>query len=326
MQIFSYLAKIASKGAFLVWDGNKLAPSQTISHNPEKNETTVDGTLLVEKPIKLSNGSPMIHGGINISITEMEDGSTRIDNTFHYEEKSYVIWKWNERDISQFNINCDSIGSGSLSVVNTTSGKALRADFKEKFGDGAFAFSFNDLDLKQDDLNRYRYVLQFRLVNFSGLAKDWAGMGVTFLSNGKRDEEYYALANVCSFNAQTVRAVKIDAGNMFLGKYNPPGPRLQIASQFGRPNNLIEFHVNAITTKKSVGFQNNWKVTNPITTLHGGMGLDDSYYTSEFGSFKKEWGEQKLNSCGIIILAAPGMGSAQFDIDSIQIVKHPMEW
>ena len=71
------------------------------------------------------------------------------------------------------------------------------------------------------------------------IAKDWAGMGVTFLSNGKTDEEYYALANVCSFSAQTIRAVKIDAGNMFLGKYNPPGPRLQIASQFGKPNNLI---------------------------------------------------------------------------------------
>ena len=172
MQIFSYLAKIASSGSLLSWDGNKIAASKAILHNPEKNETTVGGSLVLEKPIKLSSGAPYITAGENISITQAEDGSTRIDNTYSYSEKTNVIWKWNEKDISQFTINCDSIGTGSLSVVNTTSGKALRAEFKEKAGEGAFAFSFNDLDLKPDDLNRYRYVLQFRLTNFSGVAKE----------------------------------------------------------------------------------------------------------------------------------------------------------
>ncbi len=326
MQIFSYLAKIASRGALLFWDGNKIAPVQNILHNPEKNETTIGGSLLVEKPIRLSNGSPYMVAGNNISITQNEDGSTRIDNTYSYTEKTNVIWKWNEKDTSQFNISCDSIGTGSLSVVNTPSGKAVRIDFKEKSEEGIFAFSFNDLNLQPDELNRYRYVLQFRLTNFSGLAKDWVGMGATFLSNGKTEDKYYALGNICSFNSQNVRAIKIDGGNVYLGKYSPAGPRLQLTSQFGKPNNLLEFQVNAITTRKSVGFQNNWKVTNPITTLQGGMGLDDSYYTSEFGSFKKEWGEQNLNSCGIILLSAPANGPAHFDIDNIQILKHPMEW
>jgi hypothetical protein len=326
MQIFSYLGKLASSGSLLSWDGSKIAPARSILHNPEKNETTIGGSLVVEKPIKLSNGAPYIAAGNNISITQNEDGSTRIDNTYSYSEKSNVIWKWNEKDTSQFNISCDSIGTGSLSVVNTPSGRAVRIDFKEKTEEGVFAFSFNDLDLQSDDLNRYRYVLQFRLTNFSGNTKDWVGMGATFLSNGKSEDEFYALGSICSFNSQNVRAVKIDAGNIFLGKYSPSGPRLQIISQYGKPNNLIEFQVNAITTRKSVGFQNNWKVTNPITTLQGGMGLDDSYYTSEFGSFKKEWGEQKLSSCGLILLSAPGTGQGHFDIDNIQILKHPMEW
>ena len=68
------------------------------------------------------------------------------------------------------------------------------------------------------------------------------------------------------------------------------------------------------------------KSKNSTSILNGATGLDDSYYTAEFGGFKGEWANQKLNSCGIVIMAAPGNSQAYFDIDCIEVTKHLMDW
>jgi len=326
MQIFSYLAKITSSGSLLSWDGNKIAASRGILHNPEKNETTIDGSVSVEKAIRVSggiqvaDGTPYVIAGEGIDIKPANSGAIEIST------KSPILWRWNETDASQFTINCDTIGTGSISAANTSWGKALRIDFRENTNDGIFAFSINDLNIPLDELNRYRYVLKFRLCNFSGIATQWTGIGATFLSNKETGPKYYGLGSVCYFNSQMVKALKIEAGEINIGKYNPNGPRINITSQYGRPVTSFEHEVVSMITRKSIGFQNTWKVVNPISFLNGANGLDDGYYTAEFGSFKGEWANQNLNSCGLIIMAAAGSGQACFDIDCIEVIKHPMDW
>lgn len=316
MQLFSYLAKIAASGSILAWDGNKIAASRTILYNPERDETTVGGSLVLEKPIKASDGSPYISGN---GVQNTENGGYKID-------ASPVIWKWNEEDTTQFSISCDTIGTGSLSAVNTSCGKAIRVNFKEKIEDGIFVFSINDLNIPVDAKNRARYSLKFRLTNFSGQAKEWFGIGATFLSNDEAGEKYYGLGNICSFATQNVRIFKVESGLVSVAKYSLNGPRVQIASQYGKPNNLIDFNVVAVKNQKTFGFQNNFNVSNAITTVNGTAGIDDSYFTLEFGNFKEPWRQQTLNSCGLALMAAPGNKPASFEIDSLQILKHPMDW
>lgn len=319
MQIFSYLSKIASSGSILAWDGYKIAASKGILHNPEKNETTVGGSLFVEKPIKASDGSPYVSAGTGVSIAETEGGGIKIN-------ASPVIWKWNEEDVSQFSISCDTIGTGSLSAVDTSCGKAIRVEFKEKIEDGIFVFSINDLNIPIDNKNRVRYSLKFRLTNFSGQPKEWFGIGTTFLSNTENSEKYYGLGSLCSFSTQNIKIFKVEAGLVSIGRYFPNGPRIQLGSQYGKPNNLIEFNVVALKNRKAYGFQNNWNVTNSATAINSGTSVDDNYYSLEFGNFKETWGQQTLNSCGIAIMAAPGHKPASFEIDCLEILKHPMDW
>jgi len=328
MQIFSYLSKIASSGSLLSWDGTKIAASKGIIHNPEKDETTIGGSLSVEKAIRVSggvqvaDGTPYVVAGENVDISPAISGAIEISA----KSQSPVLWRWNEKDASQFTINCDTIGTGSISAINTSWGKAIRVDFRENISEGIFAFSINDLNLQLDDLNRYRYVLRFRLCNFSGSPKEWTGIGSTFLANTETNEKYYGLGSVCYFNSQQIKAIKVEAGSVSIGKYTPTGPRVTLTSQYGRPITNFEHEVVSLITRKSIGFQNTWKIVNSTSILNGTTGLDDSYYTAEFGGFKGEWANQKLNSCGIVIMAATGNSQAYFDIDCIEVTKHLMDW
>lgn len=333
MQLFSYLAKIAASGSILTWDGNKIAASEAILHNPEKNETVVGSSLVVEKLITASGGIQTPQGktyindivaGNNIEV-HSEAGVVHV-SAKEAEQYSPVLWRWNEKDASQFTVSCDTIGTGSLSVINTSWGKALRVDFKQNSSDGIFAFNINDLNIPVDDNNRYRYVIKFRVCNFSGIPKEWIGMGVTFFSNAEIDEQYYGLGNICFFNSANNRAIKFDAGKVLIGKSFPPGPRISLQNQFGRPITKIEHEVIGITTRRSIGFQNSWNVINSSSERTGGSGLDDAHYSSEFGSFKAEWGKQNLDTCGIVFMAGHGTTPAHFDIDCIEVLKHPMDW
>ena len=330
MQIFSYLSKIASSGSILSWDGTKIAASKAILHNPSEDETTIGSSLVVEKPITASggirsaDGKPYVYdivAGDEIAINQTAPGVIQINSSY-----SPVLWRWNEKDTSQFNINCDTIGTGSLSVINTSWGKALRVDFKQNSSEGVFAFNINDLNIPLDEGNRYRYLIRFRVCNFSGIPKEWIGMGVTFFSNSEPGENYYGLGNVCFFNSPNNKAIKFDSGKIQLGKNSPPGPRISLQNQFGRPITKIEHEVIGITTRRSIGFQNSWTVINSSSERAGGSGLDDAYYTSEFGSFKAEWGKQNLDTCGFVFLAGQGNAPAHFDIDCIEVLKHPMDW
>lgn len=333
MQIFSYLSKIASGGSILSWDGNKIVPSQTIVYNEQEAKTTIDSSLVVEKPITASggiqsaDGKPYVYdivAGDNVEI-KSQSGTVEI-SVKAAEQYSPVLWRWNEKDISQFTINCDTIGTGSLSVINTSWGKALRVDFKQNSSEGLFAFNINDLNIPIDEHNRYRYLIRFRVCNFSGIAKEWIGMGVTFFSNSEIGDKYYGLGNICFFNSQNNKAIKFDGGKVQIAKNTPPGPRISLQTQFGRPITKLEHEIIGITTRKSIGFQNSWTVVNSSSERTGGCGLDDTYYTSEFGAFKSEWGKQDLDTCGFVFLAGQGTTPAHFDIDCIEVLKHPMDW
>ena len=333
MQIFSYLSKIASSGSILAWDGTKIAASKGILHNPEKDETTIGGSLSVGNIVKasggfqgsltkLTDGSPYVVAGDNITVTTSSAGSLHISA----ETSSPVIWKWNEKDTSQFNISCDTIGTGSIGVVNSSWGKILRVDFKQKTTSGVFIININDIGIPLDNQNRFRYLLRFRLCNFSGIAREWNGIGASFLSNDEADEDYYGLGNVCFFGNQNVKAIKVEAGQVKYGSNNPPGPKVPLISQYGRPITNFEFEVCSLLTRKSIGFQNSWTVRNSSNTNAGSSGVDDTYYTSEFGPFRGEWAQQDLGSCGIVIFAGEGTSQAHFDIDNIEVIKHPMDW
>lgn len=333
MQIFSYLSKIASSGSILSWDGTKIAASRAILHNPSEDKTTIGSSLTVEKPITASGGILSADGksyiydiiaGDNVEINS-QAGAVEI-SVKTQEQYSPVLWRWNEKDTSQFTVSCDTIGTGSLSVINTSWGKALRVDFKQNSSDGVFAFNINDLNIPADENNRYRYLIKFRVCNFSGIPKEWTGMGVTFFSNSETGENYYGLGNVCFFNSPNNKAIKFDGGKIQLGKNSPPGPKISLQNQFGRPITKFEHEVIGITTRRSIGFQNSWTVINSSSERAGGSGLDDAYYSSEFGSFKSDWGKQDLDTCGFVFLAGQGNTPAHFDIDCIEVLKHPMDW
>jgi hypothetical protein len=343
MQLFSYLSRIASGGSLLAWDGTKIIPFKPITQDAFTGAISVSGTLTTDAIVthdliagnkikalgglygsltELADGSPYIQAGENINVITTSLGSIEISG----KEQTPVLWRWNESDVSQFNINCDTIGTGSLSVANCSWGKAIRVDFKENSNEGIFAFSINDLDLELDSANRYRYILKFRLCNFSGIPREWVGIGATFLSNDEQYEKYYGLGNVCYFNSQNSKAIKVEAGQVSIGKYAPNGPRIPLTVPYGRPTTSLEYEVSSLITRKSIGFQNSLRVISQVTTINGGAGQDDSYYTAEFGSFKGTWAKQNLSSCGIIILAGAGTSQAHFDIDNIEVIKHPMDW
>ena len=253
---------------------------------------------------------------------------------------SPVIWKWNEKDTSQFNINLDTANSGILSVKNNSWGPSLCIDFKDiSSNNGIFIFSISDFNLNPDELNRYRYILKFRLCDFSGFVNNWFGLGITFLSNNKKNENYFGLGNVCSFSNQNVKACKFENGNIKISDNSPIGPRIALNSNFGRPVTNLEHEINYIKNSDSIGFQNSWNVRNAITTINDALGLDETYYSSEFGNFNSSWFSQELSSCGFIFLGANNknsvnlnidnkeiINSSHFSIDNIEIIKHPMNW
>jgi hypothetical protein len=237
--------------------------------------------------------------------------------------ESNVVWKWNEKDVSQFKINLDTIHSGSLSVSNTSWGPSLRVDFKENNSEnGAFIFSISDFNFQSDEFNRYYYTIKFRLCNFSGIAKDWQGIGITFLSNNEENEKYFSLGNVCNFSSQNVKATKVDSGTLSISTESPPGPKVILNCDFGRPVTTFEHEIVAVKNSDSIGFQNSWSVKNSSTTLTTAAGLDETFYCSAFGNFKSNWFSQELNSCGFILLGTSNASAAHFNIDSIEIIKN----
>lgn len=243
------------------------------------------------------------------------------------EVESNIVWKWNEKDISQFVINKDTIYSGSLSVSNTSWGPSLCIDFKQNNSDnGVFAFSISDFNIKSDEKNRYRYSMKFRLCNFSGIVDEWYGIGITFLSNNENKTKYFSLGNVCSFSTHNVKATKIESGKLKVSENTPPGPKVSLNCDYGRPVTLFEHEINYIKNSDSIGFQNSWLVRNSSTTLNNASGLDEVFYCSEFGNFNSKWFSQELTSCGFLLLGKSGSNPAHFNIDSMQIIKHPMNW
>ena len=130
MQLFSYLSRIASGGSLLAWDGTKIIPFKPITQDAFTGAISVSGTLTTDAIVthdliagnkikalgglygsltELADGSPYIQAGENINVITTSLGSIEISG----KEQTSVLWRWNESDVSQFNINCDTIGSGS---------------------------------------------------------------------------------------------------------------------------------------------------------------------------------------------------------------------
>lgn len=127
-------------------------------------------------------------------------------------------------------------------------------------------------------------------------------------------------------SSQNVKACKFENGNIKISENSPSGPKITLNSNFGRPTTNFEHEINYIKNDNSIGFQNSWNVKNGITTVNDALGLDETYYCSEFGNFNSSWFSQELSSCGFIILGGNGKNSGHFNIDNIEIIKHPINW
>jgi hypothetical protein len=89
---------------------------------------------------------------------------------------------------------------------------------------------------------------------------------------------------------------------------------------------VIENEITARVSKRSIGFNvmsSHKSMYQPQETL---FGIDDAQFCKEFGNFKSSWASAGLSTCGIVFVCDPAASKSYFDIDNIQVIKHPMDW
>lgn len=335
MTQMNYLAKIATSGSILEWDGKKIAPAKEILTTDSgitfSRDVDVEGSVIANELrgslTKLKSGKPYLEAGKNIDLQIGPEGSIRIGATIP--RQTPILWKWNESDASQVSVCLDSIGLESIQKIDAAFGPALRIKFNHEStpdSPGVCVLSFNDLNLLNADSEVCRYSLRFRVADFSGKQSSWIGVGSTYLTNASVSEKYMGIGEICTVGTAGSRLFKSEMGRLQISNKTYLGPSISLTSLDGRPSFVIENEITARVSKRSIGFNvmsSHKSMYQPQETL---FGIDDAQFCKEFGNFKSSWASAGLSTCGIVFVCDPAESKSYFDIDNIQVIKHPMDW
>ena len=335
MSQMNYLSRIANSGSILEWDGKKVAPSQEIVPTNTgisfSRDVDVSGCISSNEIrgslTKLKSGKPYLEAGNNIDLQIGPEGSVRIGAVIP--RQTPILWKWNESDASQMTVSVDSVGLESIEKIDASFGPALRLKFNhENTPDvpGVCVLSFNDLNLLSEVSEVCRYTLRFRIADFSGKQSSWIGVGTSYLSNSLISEKHLGIGQICSVGAAGSRLFKSEMGRLQISNRTYTGPSLSLTSLDGRPSFIIENEVSARVSKRSIGFNStitHRSIYQPQQTV---FGSDEAQFCREMGNFRSSWATSNLRTCGIVFICDPSSSKSYFDIDNIQVIKHPMDW
>lgn len=335
MTQMNYLTKIANSGSILEWDGKKIAPSQEITTDASgisfsRNIDVKAGVFAEElrgSLTKLKNGKPYLEAGQNIDIQIGPEGSVRIGAVIP--RQTPILWKWNESDASQMTVSLDSIGLESIQKIDAAFGPALRINFNhENTPDvpGVCVLSINDLKLSSDTSEICRYSLRFRVSDFGGKQSSWIGIGPSYLTNKSVGDQYMGVGQICNVGSSGSRLFKSEMGKLQISNRVYSGPNISLVSLDGRPSFTLESEVTARISRRSIGFNSFSTHKSIYQSNQTVFGTDDAHMCKEFGNFRSTWASADLGTCGIVFICDPSASRSYFDIDNIQVIKHPMDW
>jgi len=249
---------------------------------------------------------------------------------------SPVIWRWNETDASQFTICKDDIASGGCVVSKVTGleGPRLRVAFPTKAtGLLMTSIMINDLTLPIYDTDAKRYILRFRLVGIADFTHytEWYSAGASFLGNKLTGASHYSLSSMTQIGGFT-RFAYIAGGTTSLSGGTPSWPTFDLNLGIGDDRSLSALFEYETTARKTAGsppkFRGNFKLDVPAaTTSRNADMMSDKTFAASVGAFGAGWNGATLDSCGLAFLGNTGTtANYYFEFDSLEVIKHPMDW
>jgi hypothetical protein len=239
-----------------------------------------------------------------------------------------VIWRWNEEDATQFQVADHDFTAGpTLSVQSRPHGPVLRIN-STNVASGSCAFvtvADSALEIDRDSLDRYRYVLEFRIVGFNGTIGDWYGCGPAFLCNRLTGASFYGFG--CVLGPSAVRLGYTAAGTPSLSGGTPPGPEWANTAS-GGPQIDVQAEVSAVHVAASEPSFRLLIKGQSAGDTSGNAVVDaatSAYWISELGALAAGWDGQTLDSVGFVLMPNGASGSAYWEIDQIRVVRHPMD-
>jgi hypothetical protein len=246
---------------------------------------------------------------------------------------SDVIWKWNEVDTSEFVVAHTGAGNPSLTFQNSVYGKTIRVQFGTKnTGDLATVIALSSsaaLSINKDSENRYRYTIQFKVVDFSGTIAQWYGIGPAFLCNKSLGPSFYGLGAISLLGSNTGRVLKIQSGSYTGAGATPIWGQAKVTGSTSAPVIMFESEIIAVHSGANPpAFRNLHKIYGESAAAMPLVGdlTNDAYYVTQLGAFGSGWNTEVLNNIGIAIVGNTGNTANQyFDITDICVRRHTMD-
>jgi hypothetical protein len=248
---------------------------------------------------------------------------------------SPVLWRWDEATATQFTVGKDAIGGGAtaLSVVQAADGPVLRVTFGTKLTGALQTWIFiNDLSLAATAHVR-RCIFRFRVRGFTGTQPEWYSMGPAFNVAKGIGAAFFGMSQQAKLSGGNGGEIQVAAGVATASNGSP---------QFGPSGGVFE----ATTTKTSTIFESEirqfhngapveWNIQHrcvgPSTAgyppVPNGGGVNRAAWDADGGMTAQgsAWNALTLDTLGFAFYGTAGTTAATFDLDSLEVLRHPMD-